>query len=159
MSLMYLPDLPQMDGLTWVPFQAGHVSVMNVQAQNFQTISRSVDVMTMLEHQARHGHAITAILHGRPVACFGAVHIWNGVEEMWCFIEERGRKYPKTLTRAAIAYRDFRVLSKNLHRLQIVVRCNDLRAVRWGCAIGFEIEGLMKKYGPDQADFFMMSRS
>lgn len=154
-----LPDLPTMPGLTWVPFQAGHVAVMNVKAQNFQTISRAMDVMTMLENQAKYGHAITAILHGRPVACFGAVHIWKGVEEMWCFIEERGRKYPKTLTRAAIAYRDFRVLSKNLHRLQIIVRCNDLRAVRWGLAIGFEIEGLMKKYGPDEADFFMMSRS
>lgn len=156
---MYLPDLPTMPGLTWVPFQPGHVAVMNVKAQNFQTVSRSVDVMAMLENQAQHGHAITAILHGKPVACFGSVHIWKGVEEMWCFIEERGRKYPKTLTKAAIQYRDFRVISRNLHRLQIIVRCDDLRAVRWGSAIGFETEGLMKKYGPDQADFLMMSRS
>jgi hypothetical protein len=159
MILMSLPDLPTMPGLIWVPFQPGHVAVMNVQAQNFQTISKAMDVMTMLEHQAKYGHAITAILHGRPVACFGAVRIWKGVEEMWCFIEERGRQYPKTLTRAAIAFRDFRVISGNLHRLQIIVRCNDLRAVRWGLGIGFEIEGLMKKYGPDEADFFMMSRS
>jgi hypothetical protein len=31
--------------------------------------------------------------------------------------------------------------------------------VRWGLALGFEIEGLMKKYGADGSDFFMMSRS
>jgi len=148
-----------MPGLSWVPFHAGHVAVMNVKAQNFQAVSKAVDIGAMMEMQSRLGNAITAILHGRPVACFGSVPLWVGVEEMWCFIEERGRKYPKTLTRAAICYRDYRVIAKNLHRMQITVRCEDLRAVRWGTGIGFEIEGLMKKYGPDQADFFMMSRS
>jgi hypothetical protein len=159
MTLTYLPDLPTFPGLIWVPFNAGHVAVMNITAQNYQSISKGLDVGRMLEMQANSGHAITAILHGRPVACFGSVKIWTGVEEMWCFLEERARKYPLVLTKAAIDYRDFRVLSASLHRLQITVRCKDKRAVRWGQAIGFEIEGLMKKYGPDQADFYMMSRS
>jgi len=63
------------------------------------------------------------------------------------------------MTRAAQIYADYIVISRNLHRLQITVRCADLRAVRWGLALGFEIEGLMKKYGADGSDFFMMSRS
>jgi hypothetical protein len=159
MSLMFLPKLPSMLGLIWVPFQAGHVAVMDVQTQNFRTISKAMDVMAMLDYQARCGHAVSAILHGRPVACFGAVRIWTGVEEMWCLMEERVRKYPKTLTRAAILYSDYRVSSQNLHRLQITVRCEDARAVSWANLIGFHVEALMNKYGPDKADFFMMSRS
>lgn len=156
---MSLPELPTMPGVTWVPFNPGHVAVMDIKAQNYQAISKALDIGKMLEIQARSGHAITAILHGKPVACFGSVKIWTGVEEMWCFMEERARKLPVIMTKAAIGYRDFRVISNNLHRIQITVRCRDTRAVRWGQAIGFEIEGLMKKYGPDTADFYMMSRS
>lgn len=124
-----------------------------------QSIAKTVPVFEMVKAQAKHGNAFTAILHGKPVACFGAVHIWTGVEEMWLLIEERGREYAKSLTRAAISYRDFRVISGNLHRLQITVRCEDMRAVRWARAIGFTIDGMMMKYGPDGSDYYLMSRT
>jgi|Laugrefa1bdmlbdn_1035148.scaffolds.fasta_scaffold19298_3 RimJ/RimL family protein N-acetyltransferase len=152
-------ELPTFEGLIWVPFQLGHAAVMNIQAQNFQHLSRAVPIMDMLAFQAAKGHAITAILHGRPVGCCGAVTLWPGVEELWMITEERGRKFALTMTKAALVYRDFRVKAGNLHRLQIVVRCDDERAVKWGKAIGFHIEGRMEKYGPDKADFFIMARS
>lgn len=131
---------------------------MKFPPQQLEARARGVPLETMLEAQARMGHAITALLHGRPVACFGAVDVWNGVAEMWLLIEERGRNYGKTLTRAAIGYRDFLVISKNLHRLQIIVRCDDSRAAKWGQAIGFEIESTMKAYGPTGSDYYLMRR-
>jgi RimJ/RimL family protein N-acetyltransferase len=160
---MSSPDLfsllPKFDGLIWVPFQLGHAAVLKIEAQNFQHLSRAVPIMDMLAFQAAKGDAITAILHGRPVGCCGSVKIWNGVEELWMITEERGRKFALSMTKAAIVYRDFRMKAGNLHRLQIVVRCEDERAVKWGKAIGFHIEGRMEKYGPDKADFFIMARS
>jgi hypothetical protein len=131
---------------------------MKIAPQQLEARSRGVPLQTMLEAQARMGNAITALLHGRPVACFGAVDVWNGVAEMWLLIEDRGRSYGKTLTRAAIGYRDFIVIAKNLHRLQITVNCDDNRAVRWGQAIGFEIESTMKAYGPTGSDYYLMRR-
>lgn len=74
-------------------------------------------------------------------------------------MEERGRDVAVSLTKAAIAYRDFRVISGNLHRLQITVRCEDMRAVRWARAIGFTIDGMMMRYGPDGSDYYLMSRT
>jgi len=124
-----------------------------------QTISKVLPINQMIAAQAKHGNAFTAILHGTPVACFGAVRIWNGVEEMWLLMEERGRDVAVSLTKAAIAYRDFRVIAGNLHRIQITVRCEDMRAVRWGIAIGFTIDGMMKAYGPDGSDYYLMSRT
>ena len=85
--------------------------------------------------------------------------IWEGVGEMWMLCEERFRKYGKSMTRAALAYTDCTVIAGNLHRLQITVRCADLRAVRWAMVLGFEIEGMMKRYGPDQSDFYLMSKT
>ena len=131
---------------------------MKIAPQQLEARSRGVPLQTMLEAQARMGDAITALLHGRPVACFGSVDVWNGVAEMWLLIEDRGRSYGKTLTRAAIGYRDFIVIAKNLHRLQITVNCDDSRAVRWGQAIGFEIESIMKAYGPTGSDYYLMRR-
>jgi len=81
--------LPEHPAITWVPFHPAHVSVMNFPPQQLEARARGVPLETMLEAQARMGHAITALLHGRPVACFGAVDIWNGVAEMWLLIEER----------------------------------------------------------------------
>jgi hypothetical protein len=131
---------------------------MKLSPQQLEVRSKGVPLEIMLESQAKMGHAITALLHGRPVACFGAVDIWDGVAEMWLLIEDRGRKYGKTLTRAAIGYRDFLVISKNLHRLQITVRCEDSRAAKWGQAIGFKIETTMKAYGPTGSDYYLMRR-
>lgn len=160
MSLADIFDvLPKHQAFTWVPFHPAHVRQMQIKSQNMAAISHIIPLEKMLEAQARHGHAITAIVHGRPAACFGAVHIWQGVEEMWLLTEERVRDYPLLMTKAGKTYRDFRVIAENLHRLQITVRCEDMRAVRWATALGFEIEGFMKKYGPDKADFYMMSRS
>ena len=157
-SIRLADFLPEHPAVTFVPFHAAHASVMKLPDFQFEGMSKGVPVIQMLEAQARMGHAITALLHGRPVACFGAVDLWEGVAEMWLLIEERGRKYGKTLTRAAIGYRDFIVISKNLHRLQIIVRCADERAAKWGQAIGFEIESTMKHYGSDGSDFYLMRR-
>jgi hypothetical protein len=132
---------------------------MQIDDDNVRQTARHIKLAELLELQAASGHAITALLNGRPAACFGSTRIWNGVEEMWSLMEERARKYAKTLTRIAIAYRDYRVISGNLHRLQINVRCNDRRAFRWALAIGFELEGTMRKYGPDGSDFFIMART
>lgn len=151
-----LPKSPQ---FTWLPFNSGHVMTMDLKDSEYSTTSKIMPLDSMLEAQAQYGHAITALLNGRPVAVFGTVKIWQGVGEMWMICEERLREHKNYFTRAAIAYRDYTVIAGNLHRLQITVRCADLRAVRWALFIGFEIDGMMKRYGPDQSDFYMMSRS
>ena len=156
---MSSPDFPENPALIFVPFHEAHLMSLRVTNEHSQTISKVLPINQMIAAQAKFGDAYTAILHGTPVACFGSVRIWTGVEEMWLLIEERARKVALSLTKAAIAYRDFRVISGNLHRLQITVRCEDMRAVRWGLRIGFSIDGMMKSYGPDGSDYYLMSRT
>ena len=40
-----------MPGVTWVPFNPGHVAVMDIKAQNYQAISKALDIGKMLEIQ------------------------------------------------------------------------------------------------------------
>lgn len=159
---MSLPDLldafPRTPALSWAPFHVGHLRVMRVHSQNMATISRAVPVERMMETQAAYGLAYTAMLHGTPAAVFGSVRIWQGVEEMWMLCEERARQHPVAMTKAARMMAMHRVISGNLHRLQITVRCDDARALQWGRAIGFEPEAVLRRYGPDMMDYQVMAR-
>lgn len=132
---------------------------LNLNTADTQAISRVVPIQKLIAAQAKFGDAFTMIVHGKPAACFGSVKIWDGVEEMWLLIDDRARKMAKTLTKSAIEFVDFRAIAGNLHRLQITVRCEDMRAVRWARAIGFSIDGMMMKYGPDGSDYYLMSRT
>jgi len=151
-----LPDLPPQIAL--VPFNPVHA--LNIRIGDAASIAmrENLNFADLMAAQAASGHAITVLLHGTPAACFGSVRVWKGVEEMWCLLEERARKYPMAMTKIAIAYRDYRVIAGNLRRLQLNVRCSDQRAFRWAKAIGFEPEAKMRRYGPDGSDFYLMSR-
>jgi len=150
--------LPKSTYITFVPFHSAHVGIMDIDKSQLTSRSKGVPIEAMLENQAKMGHAITALLYGSPVACFGAVDIWDGVAEMWMLIEERGRKVPILMTKAAIAYRDYIVIAKNLHRLQITVKCSDTRAFGWAKMLGFEQEAIMKRYDSEANDFYLMAR-
>jgi len=151
-----LPDLPPQ--IAMVPFNPAHALNMRIGDAASIAIRDNLNFADLMAAQAASGHAITVLLHGTPAACFGSVSIWTGLEEMWCVLEERARKYPLAMTKIAIAYRDYRVIAGNLRRLQLNVRCSDQRAFRWAKAIGFEPEAKMRRYGPDGSDFYLMSR-
>lgn len=154
-----LESLPRHPGIQWLPFHISHYSVMNVQAQNIQTISQTMPVKEMLQWQAARGDAITAVLHDRPVAVFGSVKIWDGVEQIWMICEERARRYPIIMTKAGRMFVLHRVIAGRLHRIQATVRCDDLRAHRWAEGLGLQTEGVMRRYGADKIDYWMMART
>jgi RimJ/RimL family protein N-acetyltransferase len=45
-----------------------------------------------------------------------------------------------------------------VQRVQASVHAEDGQAVRFARWLGFENEGLMKKYGPDGSDYYRMAR-
>lgn len=153
-----IDSLPKVPGVTYMPFHPAHLEMIDPAEFGRMTAAQLRELKELMIAQAQNGTAITAYLHGKPMACFGFLPIWTGVAEMWLLIEERGRKYGKSLTRAALSVRDYAVLSNNLHRLQITVRSADIRAVRWAQAIGFEQEAVLRRYGPDQSDFYIFAR-
>ena len=151
--------LPEVVGVTYMPFHPAHLEMFEPEEFKRQTPAQLQEWKDLVIAQATNGFAITAYLYGRPVACFGFLPFWTGVAEMWLLIEERGRKYGKSLTRAATIVRDYAVLSNNLHRLQITVRCDDIRAVKWAKVLGFEQEAVLRCYGPDRSDFYIFART
>jgi RimJ/RimL family protein N-acetyltransferase len=46
----------------------------------------------------------------------------------------------------------------DLQRIQASVHANDKQAIRYVEWLGFENEGLMKKFGPDGSDYYRFAR-
>lgn len=111
-----------------------------------------------MNYQATLGPAVTALVHGRPVAVFGYIGYWKGVAEFWSMFDDRARHYPKAMTSIAKQFLYIAEIAEGLHRLQITVKSDDQRAYRWAKALGFQEEGLMLRFLPDGSDAYMMAR-
>ena len=120
--------------------------------------ARAVSMESMLEIQSRLGLAVTALVDTHPVAIFGCIMLWPNVAELWSIISDDARRYPKQLTLVGKAFCDIAAQSLSLHRLQITVRLDEPRALRWAKYLGFEVEGMMRKYTPDGMDSYILAR-
>lgn len=149
--------LPYKAGVCYIPMVPAHLHYMNMKPEQLPS-ARAVSMDHMLEMQSRLGLAVTALVHGKPVAIFGCIMLWTGVAELWSIISDDARRYPKQLTLVAKGFADISAQSLSLHRLQLTVRSDEPRALRWAEYLGFEIEGLMRKYSPDGADTYILAR-
>ena len=154
-----LQAMPDVKNGYYLPFHESHLD-------NFEGIleyeSKAItleDRKRLLVYQSVYGPCITAIVNRRPVAIFGLMFHWKGVGEAWSVFAEESRRYPIAMTKGAIAFFDICKILFNLHRIQITVKCNDKRAVRWAKGLSFVEEGVMVKYSADQEDTFMMRRT
>ena len=154
LDLNYLIKAPP--GIIFVPFMREHAYKLKIEQSDVTAFGPS-DIGEMLEFQAKNGLAVTVMQRGKPIAIWGAVKIWDGVQEAWFVLEEATRRYALAMTKTAKKFIDLKFQDDSLHRLQITVRCDDKRAFKWAKCLGFQTEGTMKKYGPDGSDFYLMS--
>jgi hypothetical protein len=86
------------------------------------------------------------LTNGIPIACGGILPLWKGVGEGWVVTSSLVEKYPitfaKTIWRETIRL----IKSMDLERIQTVVDAEHTVSQRWVERMGFESEGLMKKY-------------
>ncbi len=93
------------------------------------------------------------------VLATGGVHpMWEGVGEAWLLVGKEGYDKPKTVAKWTDYL--FQILQEEhkLFRIQASVAALDLTANRYAQWLGFEKEGIMRKYGPDGTDYIRYAR-
>jgi len=84
----------------------------------------------------------------------GILPMWKGVAESWLLVSENFPKLflkePKSILRAFRIYID----SVPFKRIQTSVLKSFIQGKKFVELFGFENEGLMKQYGPDQKDYY-----
>jgi len=151
--------MPKVKNCEYVQFKESHLD--NFESEEFYESKQmsNKNRKQNIIRQSMAGDTITAIVNDKPVAIFGCYILWPGVAEAWSLFDPEARRYKIAMTKGAFAFFDIITILNDLHRLQITVKKNDLRAVSWAHYLGFVVEGEMKGYSTDKDDYFMMRRN
>lgn len=99
-----------------------------------------------------NGSAKTAIVDGEIVGVGGVVVYWTGVGEAWIILSNKAKEFKVEIIMCINRIMEQMIFENRLRRLQVTVRTDFPQAKKLVEALGFECEGLMKKYLPDGTD-------
>jgi len=93
------------------------------------------------------------------VLAVGGVHVmWFGAGEAWVLVSPDCLDVPSSFARYAKRQFDSILQETELRRVQASIHVDDQRAYRFAQWLGFEDEGIMRKYGADGGDYYRMAR-
>ena len=103
--------------------------------------------------------AYTGLMNNGIFAIGGVYQLWQGVAEAFFIMSAKAYDKPFTAAKYSRAMLDHIQEENQFNRLQASVNCNDEEAVRFINWLGFENEGIMKKYGLDGSDYYRYART
>ena len=104
------------------------------------------------------GLAFTGLIDGYVIASAGIKPLWPGVGEAWIVASDNMPKKKLSVIKLIRENFDRMIQDNNFVRVQAGVRYDWPEAKRFAEFLGFEHEGIMKKYGPDGQDYYRMAR-
>lgn len=119
------------------------------------------EVLKSMEYYEERAVIVTFMDDDHPVAIFVGMRLWAGVAELWALVGTRADSTIVGFQRAcARGLKNFIDCHKDepLHRIQAVVHSDHYRSRKWLQWMGFSEEGVLKKFGPDKADYLMVAR-
>ncbi len=138
-----------------VPFIPQHLVEMTIQDTPDGVILMDRDKLLVQGHGMMTGPAGTLFTDdGKIVGCGGIKKFWDGVGEAWGVPSIIASQYKKEIYRAAI---NFLVDHLEFHRVQVTVIDGFAIGEKFARNLGFEFEGVLRKYGQNKQDFKMFS--
>jgi hypothetical protein len=107
---------------------------------------------------ASGAHLKTLVHDGKPIAVIGLLHHRQGVAECIMGCTELVKTCPFAFVNTIRALHDEYVEKLGLRRVHITIRSGHKELEKWAKFLGFEEEGLMKKYGSQGDDYHMYAR-
>ena len=104
------------------------------------------------------GLAFTGLIDGYVIASAGIKPLWPGVGEAWIVASDNMPKKKLSVIKLIRENFDRMIQDNNFVRVQAGVRYDWPEAKRFAEFLGFEHEGIMRKYGPDGQDYLRMAR-
>jgi hypothetical protein len=141
-----------------VPFESWHLGLIELREHDQRAVAFGDDLVARGNAYLRSGPAYTGLHEGRVVVVAGIVKLWMGVGGGWSLTSPLVEKFPVSFHRAV--WRNILKSEENLclHRLQITVQASHIVSQSWVERLGFQFEGVLKKYGPDGEDYLLFAR-
>ena len=141
-----------------VPFRRVHALLIDGSELNQAIFHAFEDHLTWLEAQASAGMSYTCLFHGKPIFSFGIVSVIPGVGEAWMLPDISLSHHTRPFARRARYFFEKIGTVVGYRRIQCTVKSSDFVHRRFAWWLGFEIEGTLRKYLPDENDCIIMSR-
>lgn len=142
-----------------VPFEPWHIKAMKGREFENSLISLYKDNLDyLLYNYANFGIAYTGIVDDKIIGSGGVLKLWDGVGEAWVFSSIYFEENKRQVYTQVKKFLQLIIDNADYHRIQASIKCDYDVAVRFIEKLGFEREGLMKKYGMDKSDYYRYSR-
>jgi len=105
-----------------------------------------------------HGQAITFMKDETVLAIVGGFMFGTQVLQGWALISSRVSSNRFGFHKTVKMFIPYIMERLGVQRLQISVLCGNMVAWKWARSLGFECEGIMRKYGPEGADYWLFAR-
>tara|TARA_R110000868_G_scaffold330168_1_gene591101 strand:- start:59 stop:565 length:507 start_codon:yes stop_codon:yes gene_type:complete len=148
-----------------LPFRQAHIDNINIpwfESQYIESLAidetqKMKDYETIMKDH--DGLSYTFIQDGEILLCFGISLMWRGVGEFWIMPSDSDEFVSISVINHVTQMIDIIIEQFTLNRIHIQVRVANERTLCFINSLGFDKEGLMKKYGPEGGDYFMLSKT
>lgn len=149
-----------LDGVDYklIPFHYTHLNMMEFRESEYSLINSFIDYEEKIKTCPVEGLSFSGVCFGDIVCCFGIIPLWQGVYEAWLLPCKDLTKNKLRFHKSSLKFFEYVADRLNIHRLQINVNRQNCLAYKWAKKCYFIEEGLLREYGPDKSDFYIMSR-
>ena len=141
-----------------VQFHPDHLKMMPLNEFDRRHLRMFANYREYIMAYAQSNLCFTAMQDGTLYACFGINQMFPHVYEAWLIPSAEISKKAYRMHKASLNFFNYAVNKLAIRRLQITVCTDNVRAVKWAERCYFEHEGLMRSFGPDGNDYYMMAR-
>ena len=158
MGLIQIPKIRMSPDESIVSLRHDHLMKIDYNEDTKEYIKNIPNYIDYLWANAEAGSSWAGIGRGKVVAAFGIKPIWNGLAEMWMIPGTDIGRHTISIVRGAKVLTNSAIKDYDLKRLQIGVRTENDTAFRFAKSLGFGVESVMKRFGPEWSDYYMMAR-
>lgn len=128
-----------------VVFEMEHLDFILPNLREFELLG-GTDFRSTVEVLQSISCIVTFMHEGVPAAIFGATQRWEGVAEVWSLTTDQVDRAPVAFFKACLRGLDHIEKILKPQRVEAAVHERHARSCRWLEHLGFENEGLMRKY-------------
>lgn len=92
------------------------------------------------------------------IAIVGLTLLWPRVADIWAVISDDVKKSPISFHKRIKHALSFYSEKLDIKRYQVFVQSEYSDGCKWMKVLGFKVEGLLEKFGPEGKDYYIMGR-
>ena len=146
------------DNYRIVPYKTQHGDEMIEFGLNDKLMDYDATFKESRIDYAMAGLSFTLLDNNVPICSGGIIPTWLGNAQGWVISSKRIFKNKIKAARLIKERTDLLCANNKIWRLQTAVKANFNTGIRFAEFLGFNKEGLMRGYGPDKTDYYLMAR-